>query len=112
MEFPSMTDIIKSAENAVAGAFSNVNVKALIDAGASLVAAWPTIAPEITALPAELAPLITAIEEALSGKTPSDADFAAVDEQLDTGDAEIEAAGEAAQAELDRRAADPSLNNV
>jgi hypothetical protein len=93
--------VIATAEASLASVLSKVDVPALIAAGQSLVAAWPTIEATVAAEAAELPPLIAAIKAALSGQTPTDADWAALDAQLDAADADIAAAGAAAQAKLD-----------
>lgn len=97
--------ILSTVETAVEGAIGDVNVPALIAAGQSLVAAWPAISSTIAAEETELPPLVAAIEKALTGQTPTDADWTNVDAQLDAADSEIAADGAAAQAELDKRAA-------
>lgn len=94
---------ITGIETAVEGVLGKIDLPLLISAAQSLVAAWPTIEPQIAEAVTEVPAYIADIKKALSGETPTDADWAALDAQLDANDANIAASGAAAQAELDRR---------
>ena len=92
--------IVATAEADIESVFAKVDVPTLITAAQSLIAASQTIENTITADAAALPPLINDIKAALSGQTPTDTDWAALDATLDAGDADIAAAGAAAQAQI------------
>lgn len=93
--------IIQTAEAEIESVLSKVDVPALIAAAQSLVAAWTTVAPTIEAQAGQLPGLVAAVEKALSGGTPTDADWATLDATLDANDQTIASQGAAAQAEID-----------
>lgn len=92
---------LQTAEAAITSVFSKVNVPALIAAAQSLAAAWPDIEPQLAADVTELPVLIADIQKALSGATPTDADWAALDATLDANDQTIADQGAKAQAQID-----------
>lgn len=94
--------ILDTATADIESIFSKVDVPALISAAQSLVAAWPTVEPEVVEAAGQVPGLVVAIEKALTGGTPTTTDWAALDATLDANDAEIAAQGAAAQAEIDK----------
>lgn len=94
--------ILSTAEADIESILGKVDLPALMTAASSLVAAWPSIEGQIEAGATQLPQFVAAIQKALSGQTPTDTDWAALDATLDANDADISAAGAAAQAEIDK----------
>lgn len=96
-----MANIVSEAAGALESVLGKVNVPALITAANSLVAAWPSLSADAAEMASTIPQYIVDIEKALSGQTPTDTDWTALDAALDAGDADIAAAGAAAQAKID-----------
>lgn len=80
---------------------SKVNLSELVSAGSSLVAAWPTLEPLLVELPTEISDAVQRIKLAFSGATIPNADWTALDQEIDSTSSDIQSAGAAAQAQLD-----------
>lgn len=96
-----MANIVSDIAGGLESVLGKVNVPALITAANSLVAAWPSLSADAVQMATTIPTYIADIEKALSGQTPTDTDWTALDATLDAGDADIAAAGAAAQAQID-----------
>ena len=96
-----MANIVSEVAGGLESVLAKVNVPALITAANSLVAAWPSLSADAVQMATTIPAYVADIEKALSGQTPTDTDWTALDATLDAGDADIAAAGAAAQAQID-----------
>lgn len=94
---------VSAIEADLSSVLGKVNLPLLISAAQSLVAAWPAVEQAIESAETEIPSYVAAIKVALTGETPTDTNWQDLDASLDAGDADIAAAGAAAQAELDKR---------